>query len=315
MEQRQRERESAGPLNAADHFEPCSGYARFVRRHTPLNNRIEQPYRPAAHPPRCTQKGEYKMNNQTIRNLLVFLLLLSLLVITPVADAKTKETPHYDVVAEFVRSLGAIYRIQQTAQKEFQEEGNPDNPVSKLIAGIRSSTRFKLELSSSIGALKRMTLKKPFDELIPITIYFYKKKIELHEETIKIAKTFIDAGSVPKADVDYSKMVARMPELTASIEYIDEGIFQSMVLVFALLIDEKPDSEGHMSHLIITTEQKQKLIDTIDTLFGESLNNENKNWTVSSAALLKAYLLKDYKCKDEWQNERKASNNEEYKKQ
>jgi hypothetical protein len=29
------------------------------------------------------------------------------------------------------------------------------------------------------------------------------------------------------------------------------------------------------------------------------LDKENKNWTVSSASLLKAYLLKDYKCIDE----------------
>lgn len=91
-----------------------------------------------------------------------------------------------------------------------------------------------------------------------------------------------------------------MPEITAQVEYIDESIFQSMVLVFALLIDKKPDSEGHMSHLIITKAQRQKLIDNINGLFGESLDKENKTWTVNSAALLKAYLTKDYKCRDEW---------------
>jgi hypothetical protein len=91
-----------------------------------------------------------------------------------------------------------------------------------------------------------------------------------------------------------------MPEITATFEYIDESIFQMMVLVFALLIDEKPDSEGHMSHLSITKAQRQTLIDNINYLFGESLDKQNKNWTVSSAALLKSYLLKDYKCIDEW---------------
>ena len=120
----------------------------------------------------------------------------------------------------------------------------------------------------------------------------------LHNELITIAKIFLDP--VPKPGVDYSKMAARMPEITATLEYIDESIFQSMVLVFALLIDEKPDSEGHMSHLNITKAQRQKLIDNINVLFGESLDKQNKNWTVSSAALLKSYLLKDYKCIDQW---------------
>ena len=172
----------------------------------------------------------------------------------------------------FVR-LGLSIAYSKRRKKNFKEES--PNPLSKLMAGIRSSTRFKLELSSSIGALKRMKLKKPFDELIPNTIYFYKNKIELYEETIKISKEFVDTA--PRPDVDYSKMVARMPEITASIEYIDESIFQSMVLVFALLIDEKPDSEGHMSHLNITKAQRQKLIDNINDLFAESLDKENKN--------------------------------------
>jgi hypothetical protein len=230
-----------------------------------------------------------------MKNCMVILMLLLPLLVTCDADAKA-DTPHYDVVAEYIRSLGAIHRIQQTASKEFQDD--KDNPTKKMMDAIRSSTRFKLELSSSIGALKRMTLKKPFDTLIPNTISFYKHKMELHEEVIEISKHFLDTA--PKPGVDYSKMVARMPEITASIEYIDESIFQSMVLVFALLIDEKPDSKGHMSHLNITKAQRQKLIDNINDLFGERLDKENKTWTVSSASLLKAYLLKDYKCIDEW---------------
>jgi len=72
-----------------------------------------------------------------------------------------------------------------------------------------------------------------------------------------------------------------------------------MVLVFALLIDQQPDNEGHMSHLNITKAERQKLLDSINGLFGESLDKKNQNWIVSSASLLKGYLLKDYKCIDE----------------
>ena len=231
-----------------------------------------------------------------MKTFMVILMLLLPLCFISAADAKAKEdTPHYDVVAEYIRSLGAIHRIQQIASKEFEDD--KDDPTKKLMDGIRSSTRFKLELSSSIGMLKRMTLKKPFEELIPNTISAYKTKMELHEELIKTSQRFLDG---PKPGVDYSKMAAIMPEITATMEYIDESIFQSMVLVFALLIDQKPDNEGHMSHLNITKAQRQKLIDNINGLFGESLDKKNQNRTVSSASLLKAYLLKDYKCIDEW---------------
>ncbi len=225
--------------------------------------------------------------------VIIILMLLLPLFLACYAHAQAKnDTAHYDVVAEYIRSLGAIHRIQQTASKEL-EEGDKDNPIKKLMDGIRSSTRINLELNSSIYALKRMTLKKPFDELIPNTISSYQAKIELHKQVIEISEKFIDGATRPKQGVDYSKLAATMPKITATIEYIDESIFQSMVLVFALLIDDKPDSEGHMSHLSITKAQRQKLIDNINDIFGESLDKKNQNWTVSSAALLKTYLLKD----------------------
>jgi len=235
-------------------------------------------------------------------NILIIISIFPFL-IAPNVHAQKKDTPHYDVVAEYIRSLGAIHKVQEISKIEFQDVKDEDSPYKKLIDGIRSASRFKLELNTSISALKRMRLKKPFEELIPNTILFYEKKIELFDETIKISKTFLDG---PKPGVDYSGMLARMPEITATVEYIDESIFQTMVLVFALLIDEKPDSEGHMSHLNISADQKQKLIDNIDGYFGESLERKNKTWTVNSASLLKAYLLKDYKCTDEWKGKQRT---------
>lgn len=219
------------------------------------------------------------------------------------AEKETKDTPHYDVVAEYIRVLGAIYNLQQTASKEYRDEKDKNN-TTLIMNQIGSATHFKLELRSSIAALKSMTLKEPFETLIPMTIQCYESKIELFGEMVELLKNFVD--TVPKPGVDYSKMAATMPEIRASIEYIDETIFKSMSLVFLLLIDEKPDSKGHMNHLNITKAQRQKLIDNINVLFGESLDKENKNWTVSSASLLKAYLLKDYKCIDEWQQSSKG---------
>ncbi len=212
--------------------------------------------------------------------------------------AEKKETSHYEVVDEYIRSLGTTYNLQQVAKKDIEVDNKSDDPaIAGLMSGIRNSTRVKLELNYSIQKLKGMNLNNPFDTLLPTTIDFYKNKHELHDDLIKIATNLL---SGPKPGVDYGKMAAIMPQITAQVEYIDESIFQLMPMVFALLIDTKPDSEGHMSHLNISTAQKLKLIDSINGYFGESLDQKDKNWTVSSAAVLKAYLLKDYKCTDEW---------------
>jgi hypothetical protein len=237
----------------------------------------------------CLRRNEMK-------KLLLLAMVLGLLICN-VANA-TEDTPHYNVVNEYITSLCGIYKIQQIATKELQEKSNPSDT---LMNGIRNSTRMKLELNRSITAFREMSLRKPFETLLPTTISWYEKKIQLHNEMIEISKTFFAGLADPKPGVDYSKLAATMPEITATFEYIDESIFQMMPLVFALLIDEKPDKEGHMSHLNITKDQRRKFIDTIDAYFGEDLNKQNKNWTVASAALLKSYLLKKgYKCKDEW---------------
>jgi hypothetical protein len=140
-----------------------------------------------------------------------------LLAITCLAE----DTPHYNVVYEYIQSLGAVHLIQETATKELQDD---DTPIGKLMTGIRSGTRMKLELGTSITALEGMTLKKPFDTLLPNTISFYKHKIELHDTLIAISQKFMK-GAIdgPEPGVDYSQLTATMPKITASLEEGTKG--------------------------------------------------------------------------------------------
>ena len=61
----------------------------------------------------------------------------------------------------------------------------------------------------------------------------------------------------------------------------------------------KEDSNGHASHLIITKEEKARLISKLDDSFGAKLDQKDQNYTVSAASVLKGYLNKDFKCSDE----------------
>ena len=216
----------------------------------------------------------------------LFLVLLA----TLSGTAHAQQTRPYDVVAEYIRELGAAENARALALKEMSEDNNT------MANAIRNSTRAKLELGTSVQALKKMNLKKPFETLLPNTIAFYRQKMALHAETIQIAGAFI-AG--PKPNVDYAKYAARMPEITASLEFIDKALFESVPLVFALLIDQKADNQNHLSHLLITQAQRQELIAKINGSFGAKLDQSNQNYTVSSASVLRSYLLKEYKCSDD----------------
>jgi hypothetical protein len=144
-----------------------------------------------------------------------------------------------------------------------------------------------------------MQLEPPFDEVTPHIIYLYEQKIRLHKKVIATSKVML-AG--PKANEDYSSMVAEMPEIRAFLDDTEHSLFKVTQMVFLLLIDKRPDSKNQLNHLVITNAERTKLINDIDVDFGAKLEQKNSNYTVSSAALLKAMLLKDYKCADDpWQ--------------
>jgi hypothetical protein len=112
----------------------------------------------------------------------------------------------------------------------------------------------------------------------------------------EIGSAFIGA---PKPGLDYGKLGAEMPKIRGQMDFIDHALFEASPSVFATLIDLKEDSKGHASHLIITKEEIARLVDTINTDFRTKMDAKIQNWNVSAASVLKAYLLKDFKCSDE----------------
>src|ERR1700680_4298263 len=102
----------------------------------------------------------------------------------------------------------------------------------------------------------------------------------------------------PKTNVDYGELAAEMPQIRAELDYTDKTLFEAMPLVFATLIDMKADSKNRANHLIITKVEREKLIADLNMAFGTKLDLKNQNYTVSSAIVLRTYLLKDYKSSD-----------------
>ncbi len=207
------------------------------------------------------------------------------------AQSKKPETPHLVFVTEYIRELAAIENIRESGEQELKQD--PNSTFSNMI---HSSTLFQLELGSQIRMLRGMRLKPPFDDLIPNITAFYERKVILWKRMADIGSDFIGG---PKAGVDYGKLAAEMPQIRGQLDYIDKALFEASPSVFATLIDLKEDSKGHASHLIITKEERAKLIDDLNTDFGPKLDAKDQNYTVSAASVLKGYLLKEFKSSDE----------------
>jgi hypothetical protein len=221
--------------------------------------------------------------------LFVFVALAAMM--PPAFGADKPETPHLAFVTEYVRELGAIEDIRAAGEQE-QAAGKQD----VFSNGIHTCTAFQLELGSQIRMLKDVILKPPFDDLIKHLVGFYAQKMELYQSMIDISTAFIGG---PKPDADYDKMAAEMPKIRASLEFVDRALFEATPLIFATLIDQRADSKNHASHLIITKAERTRLLDDIATRFGSKLDQKGQNFTVSAASVLKAYLLKNFKCSDE----------------
>ena len=201
-----------------------------------------------------------------------------------------QQTPAYNVVAEYIRQLAAIQEVQELSARELKASNN------SLLDAIRGSTRIKLELSRDIETFKAMNLDPPFETLLPTVINYYRQKIELHDTLIEIASKFI-AG--PQTGVDYGKLTAAIPQISVLLEDIDKSLFRTAQLFCLLLVDRKPDSKGLLTHLMITTAQRKQLVKQIDSSFGARLSDQNRNYTVESAALMRDFLLGPRKSADE----------------
>jgi hypothetical protein len=160
-----------------------------------------------------------------------------------------------------------------------------------------SLTFFSTSLAESYQKTSRLSPGSvPGFQLIPNITAFYERKILLWKRMTEIGSDFIGG---PRPGVDYGKLAAEMPQIRGQLDYIDHALFEVSPGIFATLIDLKEDSKGHASHLIITKEERAKLIDNLNTDFGTKLDAKDQNWTVSAASVLKAYLLKDFKPSDE----------------
>jgi hypothetical protein len=225
-----------------------------------------------------------------IAGIILFVLILT--VGAPLTLGVEKpETSHLVFVTEYIRELSALENIRDSGEQELKQ--NPNSTFSNMI---HSGTLFQLELESQIRMLRGMNLKAPYDWLIPSLIAYDQQKVLIWQRVTSIGSAMM-AG--PKSGVDYGKLSAEMPKLRAQLDYIDKGLMTVSAGAFATLIDLKEDAKGHASHLIITKEERDKLIEDLNIDFGPKLDAKEQNWIVSAASVLKGYLLKDFKSSDE----------------
>ena len=178
------------------------------------------------------------------------------------SQARADETPPLVFVTEYVRGLASNEDARIKAERDIRDTATANEKLSSAVYG---STLIQLELQSQIHMLRDMHLNPPFDQLIPTIVELYQGKIALLQKMID-ASSAILAG--PNPNVDYSTLVGELPKIRALLDDIDHLLFKITPMVFATLIDSKPDSANHVNHLIIKKEQREALLNDLTIDFG-----------------------------------------------
>jgi hypothetical protein len=220
-------------------------------------------------------------------------LLLCIGTAWALSPSKTSETPHLRFVTEYVRELAEIEEIRADFDRQMAARKGPEEAFS---ISSYTFTRMTLELKSQAAILGRMHLNKPLDFLIPSLTEMYSEKVTILKRLLEIDRAMLQG---PKDGVDYAKMASEIPELRAKIDDIDDSILKATPAVFMTLLDSRPDSQNHLSHLVITRAERAELLDYINTSFGDKLSEKNPPYLVGVAVVLRDGLLKDFKCADE----------------
>ena len=126
----------------------------------------------------------------------------------------------------------------------------------------------------------------------------HQKRIVIMQEMNQIAKTIL-AG--PEPGVNYGKLTARAPELTAQMEEIDKSIFtMAQAMFYALVDDARVGADGNLHHLLLTKKERTSMVQLIDKIFGPTLEDKKASSIVSAAWAIKYGLTRPhYKAADE----------------
>jgi hypothetical protein len=82
--------------------------------------------------------------------------------------------------------------------------------------------------------------------------------------------------------------------------YVDKSFFEASPGMFGTLISPRADSKNHANHLLITREQRDQLLRSLASEFGDEMKMKGDDvpYYVAIAQLFRAKLI-EFKCADE----------------
>lgn len=210
----------------------------------------------------------------------------------PIYAASDQSDPRILFFREYVREIIELHALREQASKELAETPSADQ---KLAAMVRVGTRYKMHTSISMKMLKDIKPGAPCDAFAAGLHDVNESRWSKHAELVGAAQELL---SGPKPGVDYGRISARMPEISAEFEQVDRTTFTIATGAFLCLVDAtKVNAQGKLDRLIIDGNERRSLTKQIQSGFGATLQASDDGDSFVSAAKLLQYGLEGQQWK------------------
>lgn len=214
--------------------------------------------------------------------------------------ASAQELPSLALARAYVSGLSQLEAAREDNYNQSirDKTDRPDEPIVQYIDCVQGMTSMQLVLSNFTAELSQIATRDSNTEKAKAAIIDQNKVMTGYYKSFgDICEAFVTG---PKPDVDYKKLGAMLPKLTA---YIDDGQNQYMnfsPMAFVCLVNLKiKNDKGRAYRLVVTKDERDALVNMIEEQFGDKLKQAHQDAFVGSASLLEGFLKKDVKGSDE----------------
>lgn len=98
------------------------------------------------------------------------------------------------------------------------------------------------------------------------------------------------------------KYMSKLSELAAESDNSWQMLLQATGLVTHAMVDQNPDENGHLSYLVLTSQERKELIDELDNIYGGVIKDgiqPGQRYVDVCPAMLRQILAGDHKSADE----------------
>lgn len=210
-------------------------------------------------------------------------------------------TEEYEFAKDFIeglfihKNLEEKAKLSETAQYKSEFEAGVD--TMKLVYLANTEMARAVNLFQKYTSSKNETVK----ETAEVTVAFYKRFIEINTQMIHYMEERYDSVNNPSGR-HLGKEMSGLASLTVEKEEVSKALMYCAIMLTHALTKMTGKSDELITHMLITSDERNNLIESIDRIFGNSVKDGLKvgqSYLDATGAALRKFLTSELRSIDQ----------------